>query len=95
MHCEIVDGGCFATVYRFCKTHKCDPSQCPKPDYSGELNYRVVQPHTLFVPRKETPTAWWENYKKSFGIGESIHTWTSNGRPVSEGEFMEQLELPF
>lgn len=28
--CEIVDGGCFATVYKHCRTHDCDPSECPK-----------------------------------------------------------------
>lgn len=37
MHCEIVDGGCFATVYKFCRTHRCEPDQCPKEGLEGSI----------------------------------------------------------
>lgn len=28
--CEVVDGGAFATIYRYCRTHKCEPEACPQ-----------------------------------------------------------------
>lgn len=27
--CEVVDGGAFVTIYKYCRTHKCEPKECP------------------------------------------------------------------